>query len=91
MTRTEIKKKIKECLQKFDGVDFPDDMVSETLFNIYSQEMNEICRLFESEFRKLHQPTVISTVCEHNFVPSIREAKVHTCVKCNCQRVEIAN
>lgn len=35
---------------------------------------------------KLHQPTVISAVCEHNFVPSIKEAKVHTCVKCSCQR-----
>ena len=52
--------------------------------------INEIFLLHE-KLSKLHQPTVISTVCEHNFVPSIREAKVHTCVKCNCQRVEIAN
>lgn len=47
--------------------------------------------LIEELQSKLHQPTVISAVCEHNFVPSIREAKVHTCIKCNCQRVEIAN
>ena len=51
----------------------------------------EYAEAYYEERSKLHQPTVISTVCEHNFVPSIREAKVHTCVKCNCQRVEIAN
>ena len=58
MERTEIKKKMIECLQKFDGVDAPDDKVSETLFTIYGEEMNELCRMFEAEFRKLHQPTV---------------------------------
>lgn len=55
MKRNEIKEKIKECLQKFDGVDAPDDKVSETLFNVYGQEINEICRLFESEFRKIRE------------------------------------
>jgi hypothetical protein len=58
MKRNEIKKKIKECLQIFDCTD---DKVSETLFNVYPDEMNEICRMFEKEFRKLHQPTVISS------------------------------
>lgn len=52
MKRQEIKQKIKECLQQFDGVDAPDDMVSETMFNIYGQEMNAIVRMFEAEFKK---------------------------------------
>jgi len=42
MKRQEIKQKIKECLQQFDGVDAPDDMVSETMFNIYGQELNAV-------------------------------------------------
>lgn len=53
MTRNVIKQKIKDCLKKFDGIDSPDDKVSETLFNVYGEEMNEICRMFESEFRNL--------------------------------------
>lgn len=52
MSRQEIKQKIKECLQQFDGVDAPDDMVSETMFNIYGQELNAIVRMFEAEFKK---------------------------------------
>ena len=52
MKRQEIKQKIKECLQQFDGVDAPDDMVSETMFNIYGRELNEIVRMFEAEFKK---------------------------------------
>lgn len=52
MRRQEIKQKIKECLQQFDGVNEPDDMVSETMFNIYGQEMNEIVRMLESELKK---------------------------------------
>jgi hypothetical protein len=52
MKRQEIKQKIKECLQQFDGVDAPDDMVSETMFNIYGQELNAIVRMFEAEFKK---------------------------------------
>ena len=52
MKRQEIKQKIKECLQQFDGIDAPDDMVSETMFNIYGQELNAIVRMFESEFKK---------------------------------------
>lgn len=83
MTRTEIKKKIKECLQKFDGVDSPDDMVSETLFNIYSQEMNEICRLFESEFRKLHQPTVIGELCRRCSSPMVNKNEDGSRMSCD--------
>ena len=85
MTRTEIKKKIKECLQKFDGVDSPDDMVSETLFNIYGQEMNEICRLFESEFRKLRQVDVIKnevSVCDYPW-HTIEVSTDRRCSKCH--------
>jgi len=52
MKRQEIKQKIKDCLQQFDGVDASDDMVSETMFNIYRQEMNAIVRMFEAEFKK---------------------------------------
>ena len=52
MKRQEIKQKIKECLQQFDGIDAPDDMVSETMFNIYGQELNAIVRMFEAEFKK---------------------------------------
>lgn len=52
MKRKEIKQKIKECLQQFDGVDSPDDIVSETMFKIYGQELNSIVRMFESEFKK---------------------------------------
>ena len=52
MKRQEIKQKIKECLEQFDGVDAPDDMVSETMFNIYGQELNAIVRMFEAEFKK---------------------------------------
>lgn len=52
MKRQEIKQKIKECLQQFDGVDAPDDRVSETMFNIYGQELNAIVRMFEDEFKK---------------------------------------
>lgn len=52
MKRQEIKQKMKECLQQFDGVDHPDDMVSETMFTIYGQEMNAIVRMFEAEFKK---------------------------------------
>lgn len=55
MKRNEIKLKIKECLKKFDRLDSPDDIVSETLFNIYGLEMNEICRMFEKEFRELRE------------------------------------
>lgn len=39
-------------MQQFDGVDAPDDMVSETMFNIYGQELNAIVRMFEAEFNK---------------------------------------
>lgn len=52
MKRQEIKQKIKECLQQFDGVDDPDDMVSETMFNIYGQELNAIVRMIEAELKK---------------------------------------
>ncbi|MCA9372996.1 hypothetical protein KC921_02775 [Candidatus Woesebacteria bacterium] len=52
MKRQEIKQKIKECLQQFDGVDAPDDMVSETMFNIYRRELNAIVRMLEAEFKK---------------------------------------
>lgn len=52
MKRQEIKQKIKECLQQFDGVDAPDDMVSETMFKIYGQELNAIVRMFEAEFKE---------------------------------------
>jgi len=52
MKRQEIKQKIKECLKQFDGVDAPDDIVSETMFTIYGQEMNAIVRMFEAEFKK---------------------------------------
>jgi hypothetical protein len=52
MKRQEIKQKIKECLQQFDRIDAPDDIVSETMFNIYGQELNAIVRMFEAEFKK---------------------------------------
>lgn len=64
MKRNEIKLKIKECLKKFDRLDSPDDIVSETLFNIYGLEMNEICRMFEKEFRELKESN------SNNSIPS---------------------
>ena len=83
MNRNEIKQKIKECLQKFDGVDSPDDMVSKTLFNIYGQEMNEICRLCESEFRKLLLVAVSKSGCEckDEWLVDVR-LNVMKCKKC---------
>jgi hypothetical protein len=78
MNRNEIKKKIIKCLKKFDSIDSPDDMVSVTMFNIYRQEMNEICRLFESEFRKLKH----GDVCNHEWITYITEDDIEMCKKC---------
>lgn len=61
-----------------------------TAMNLFFEALREVEEM-EQELSKLHQPTVSGAVCEHNFVPSIKEAKVHTCVKCSRQRVEIAN
>ena len=78
---------IEEAEDKLSNMSF------DSIVKSYCNKVNYIEQLKSkiNDLSKLHQPTVISEVCEHNFVPSIREAKVHTCVKCNCQRVEIAN